>query len=876
MPSSASFIAEDLERAFAGFRRKFHVNDDEEEDEDETVINQDAHVTLVSQARRNDSLTRPSRPFEDLPSASAAAATAASVIERAAAAALAFEVPNTSRMLTNTSNVLLSSSNSAKLTGTKVVSQNPIQNKASLSRGGEHGKTPRRKKGEPEFTPMTVTLQGMAEKLDMQMLCMSRRLATFSGDSDLLQPAVATFKATMGLEDAKASENPVTAIVNLQQASTDVKDDAERSIVSTTPLDQSSSSGRPPLPLADISLRASKRTDLQELRRSWEQLSASNDAEKAGKTKTVREEEPETVAQQQPLQPQQDEASSKAASEASAMFMPSELNRSTRRNPSAAWFDAVSSALRGDVKGTLAALEEKTAAELQELAALEELEKANSLRNIHEEAGEALALARAPRLDLSLQPEGRLSPDFESSLKTRWQGTQMPQIASASSSSSHVVMRPQQPRVFPAQEKEQTVTKAIEPASSSSPAPPLTLPATAAEAAAETAAFLSSLGPSLGSVPFDLKSELSSRASASGAALEAGGPSKGIPLGPKPSAASSFIPLTAFIPPVVRPRAIYGPDGRISLVSGPNEIPDPYQSLAVAAAAEGRPLFPNGPGAESKSALFDFSAIQAQALDGSARFRSSVSASDLRSLPTLPPSTSSDSSASQTANFSSTFAATSRAALPAPHTLPTYVSPQGDLPPPPISPPLGFFGFAGQPPASQDLYRQLERYFLEELKVPPTTQGAFSGNFQKTWPTHALPPNVPVSFHSRPTSKAPSAIASPVRPYRESKQSEPASTSSLSAEVDRLLHEHRDLEKRTLENWATSEGASALSGTGGLRDRPRLSVPSTFYSQQSVDAQGAVRRAQVALQRLDAVRAAIAVDQHYEYDEGGGYVDLQG
>jgi hypothetical protein len=47
LPSSASFIAEDLERAFAGFRRKFHVNDDEEEDEDETVINQDAHVTLV-------------------------------------------------------------------------------------------------------------------------------------------------------------------------------------------------------------------------------------------------------------------------------------------------------------------------------------------------------------------------------------------------------------------------------------------------------------------------------------------------------------------------------------------------------------------------------------------------------------------------------------------------------------------------------------------------------------------------------------------------------------------------------------------------------------------------------------------------------------
>jgi len=885
LPSSASFIAEDLDRAFAGFRRKFHVNDDEEEeDDDEPVSKQDLHSTLARKdmtlstlTRSSDPLARSSRPFEDLPSAAAAAATAASVIERAAAAALGFDVPKSTRTMMSSSNVPLSSNSSIQPSGSRSISLNLNQNKASQPRS-DNGKASRRKKGEPESVPMSVALQGMAEQLDMQMLCMSRRLATFSGDSELLQPAVATFKATIGSEDSKASEKPVVDKETLQRASVDLKDEVDKSIVSVTPLDQSSSLARPPLPTTETSLRASKRTDLQDLRRSWEQLSASSESDKTSReSKTVKEQAPSSSMAHQPIPSQQDEASSRAASEATAMFMPSDSSRSTRRNPSAAWFDAVSSAMRGDVQGTLAALEEKTAAEMQELAALEELEKTESLRKIHEEAGEASALARAPRLDLTLQPEGRLSPDFELSLKARWQGSQAP-LAPSVSSSSRVLLRPQPPLIFPVPEKDQTVKKVPQPPSSVSPAPPLTLPTTAAEAAAETAAFLSSLGPALGSVPFDLKSELSLRASASGAALESSGPSKGVPLGPKASAASSFIPLTAFIPPVVRPRAIYGPDGRISLVSGTDQAPDPYQSLAVAAAAEGRPLFPNGPGNESKSALFDFSAIQAQALDGSARFRSSVSASDLRNLPTLPLPPSSASSASQTNNFSSTFAATSRAALPAQHTLPSYVSPQGDLPPPPISPPLGFFGFAGQPPATQDLYRQLERYFMEELKVPPTTQTAFSGNFQKTWPTHSLPPNLPVSsFGSRPPSQVPSAIASPARSVRQSKHLEPSATSSLSAEVDRLLHEHRDLEKRTLESWAGREGSSALSGTGGIRDRPRLSVPTSFYSPQSEHALHSIQRAQEALERLHSVRAAIAIDQHLEYnEEGSGYVDLQG
>ena len=861
LPSSASFIAEDLDRAFAGFRRKFHVNDDDNDDDDEeesVVVKPDFNSTLtrrditVLTLPKNES-TRSSRPFEELPSASAAAAAAISVIERAAAAALGFEVSNTSRSISSskTSQPLMSNNIS--------VSQKSYQGLKTLSQSTSNdGKSSRRKKGEPETVTMSVALQGMAEQLDMQMLCMSRRLATFSGDSELLQPAVATFKTTLGSDEKKKTEI-LDKEVDIKRASLDSKDEKNIQASTEVPVEQNLITGRPPLPQADTAIKYLNRTDLQDLRRSWEQLAEKQ----SGETRNTSE----LQLQTQPTERQStlsvtDEESTQAAANATAMFMASNTNQATRRNPSAAWFDAVSSALRGDVQGTLAALEERTVAELRDLVALEETQKAESLRKIHEEFNESSVFPRAPRLDLTLQPEGRLSPVFESTLKARWQNSQVPNTPF---SSRHVVIKPQQPRIIHPPEKEKGASRDLQlPVSSSSPTPLITLPSTAAEAAAETAAFLASLGPSSSSIPLDIKSEISSQASALGAALESGGPNKGVPLGPKPSAASSFIPLTAFIPPVVRPRAIYGPDGRISLVSGTGDSPDPYQSLAAAAAAEGRPLFPHGPGNESKAALLDFSAIQAQALDGSARFKSSVSASELRNLPTLP--TSSDTL--------STFTATTRAPIPAPHSIPSYVSPQGDLPPPPISPPLGFFGFAGQPPATQDLYRQLERYFLEELKTPPTSQTAFSGTFQRVWPTISLPPNIPpTSFVSRPSSQTQSTISSPSRSVRYLKQPEVTSASTLSAEVDRLLHEHKVLESRTLESWAKKEDASDLSGTGGIRDRPRLSVPQTQHTSQSIDAQGAVRRAQEALERLNVVKTAIAMEGEFE---SSGYVDLQG
>jgi hypothetical protein len=339
------------------------------------------------------------------------------------------------------------------LSNNSSVSQKTYQGIKTLSQSTSNdGKSSRRKKIEPETVTMSAALQGMAEQLDMQMLCMSRRLATFSGDSELLQPAVATFKTTLGSDEKKETEI-LNKEVDIKRASLDSKDAKNIRASTEVLIEQTSITGRPPLSQADTAIKSFKRTDLQDLRRSWEQLTEKQ----SGETRNTSEPQLQTrPTESQSALSVTDEESAQAADNATAMFMAPNTNQTTRRNPSAAWFDAVSSALRGDVQGTLAALEERTVAELRELVTLEETQKAESLRKIHEEFNESSVLPRAPRLDLTLQPEGRLSPDFESTLKARWQSSQLPNTPF---SSSHVVIKPQQPRIIHPPEKEHGATR---------------------------------------------------------------------------------------------------------------------------------------------------------------------------------------------------------------------------------------------------------------------------------------------------------------------------------------------------------------------------------------------------------------------------------
>jgi hypothetical protein len=265
---------------------------------------------------------------------------------------------------------------------------------------------------------------------------------------------------------------------------------------------------------------------------------------------------------------------------------------------------------------------------------------------------------------------------------------------------------------------------------------------------------------------------------------------------------------------VVRPRAVYGPDGRISLAAAADGgALDPYQSLAAAAAASGRPLLAAGPGeaggagglgesaglgagvsVSARPALFDFSAVHAQAQDSFARLRAAgfvVGLSPVQARPQhavfapapeplhdaaqfqhqqyqhqpqqqqeqQPPLAAPLPTASSSA--SSLLGATQPAAPGLHHAqsaatttlnvaLPMYVPPAPlvGLPQPPVSPPLGFFGFAGQPPATPGALAALQQLFQAQAQAPPTmAQTAMSGAFQQASASAALRANARVVVH---------------------------------------------------------------------------------------------------------------------------------
>ena len=180
-----------------------------------------------------------------------------------------------------------------------------------------------------------------------------------------------------------------------------------------------------------------------------------------------------------------------------------------------------------------------------------------------------------------------------------------------------------------------------------------------------------------------------------------------------------------------------------------------------------------GAGVSARPALFDFSAVHAQAQDSFARLRAAgfvVGLSPVQArpqhaafapapeplhaaaqsqyqhqpqqqeqqppqaapLPTASSSMSSHLGATQPAAPGLHHA--QRAATTLNVALPMYVPPAPlvGMPQPPVSPPLGFFGFAGQPPATPGALAALQQLFQAQAQAPPTmAQTAMSGTFQQ-------------------------------------------------------------------------------------------------------------------------------------------------
>lgn len=286
--------------------------------------------------------------------------------------------------------------------------------------------------------------------------------------------------------------------------------------------------------------------------------------------------------------------------------------RQSLRLPPAAWLDAVSAALRGDVEGTLAALEGRTSADApaQQLPGVGTNEEAAPSRP--PVPSMSSPVVRAPRLDLSLQPDGRLSPDLAASLKNRRASCAKPDSSSSSAADVPTAAPAQGPSGSFSTDSLAVVPVAMAVAASTADdtssteagaASATAKPADGAAAGADPAvAALAAVGPQASS---DVKDVLSSEGSASLAAAEAAaaaaakfeaaavsqavalastsaameGGAGAIPENHHQPSISSFIPLTAFIPPILKPRAIYGCDGRVSLIQG--GALDPYQSLAA-------------------------------------------------------------------------------------------------------------------------------------------------------------------------------------------------------------------------------------------------------------------------------------------------------
>jgi hypothetical protein len=822
---------------------------------------------------------------------------------------------------------------------------------------------------------MSLVLQTMTEQLDMSMLCMSRRLASLSGDPEILETAAACFKAADRQAPAPKQLPPPTPQSLSTSAPTldEPNAPAGGAVVAAT--------RRPPIAYADVA--QSSRADWHDLRRSWNSIAAEtegkhvvvsaagalivnrnivDDAEaSSGAPRLLR-----TSISGAADGPQQIESAAVTSVAASTDEQLEGVRRSMRL-PQSSWLEAVASALRGDVEGTLVALKGRSPEEVQALADAEQSERrrhAGAVQQLQRDAEAADAAAvssiastsmaaaaaarvRAPRLDLTLQPVGRLSPELENSLDARRASARMPAMPSPPISafplqSTRLLPRPELPDPSRAPSQAAAAQKSVPPPPNSATLALLagTTMATSGEARPtavafpETAAFLAS-GPSF-SIPPDLSTEVTTAASASAAARDAGGARNvGTAVGPLPAAASAFIPLTAFIPPVVRPRAVYGADGRITLAAAADGgALDPYQSIAARAAAEGRPLFPAGPG--NHSALLDFSAVQAQASDAASRLRAAAFAAGvpnaLQPEVPIPQPHQQQTLQELQQHFAATdvFASALGTAAPRP-VLPTYVNPPGGMPQPPVSPPLGFFGFAGQAPATPQQLAQLQQHFHRQLLAPPTmAQTALSSTMQQAWPTLGLPPGVPVgAFVSGGVGALPgrSALSSPARaaavsaaavaaaatsaPRAAAESAEPPFPSSaLSAEVERLLEQHKALENRSLH--ALSGKPLSLSvdhqrhqsslpraqysspttlprqgggGGGGAALNPTTNAPQPTSNDlpaptaQTFEAQAAVQRAQ---QALLAARSAVSAAAGWSHmpavedgiDETSRYVDL--